>query len=676
MKKIFTRFTRLFVLIFFPGLLAAQTQPDYNILLNSGKFIPAENISSTDKSSEVFANSLFSGKHYVTIQFFSLPDNALKDKMKASGIELIDYIPNLAYTAAVGANVSMELFRSFPLRSVFQFNTVQKTIPDLLAGRIPSFAIPQAGYADVSVITYEKLDAEKITGSLNTIQAVILEDMPAFRSFTIRLAQANLEKLLALPFVQWTEFVQGPKQIENLPGRTLHRVNVISDGPRNLKGDGVNVGIWDAGEISPHLDFMPPSRLNQIEFNSPQQHSTHCAGTILGRGLIDPLARGMAPNATLFSWNFNGNIQAEMAAAIPAHNLIISSHSYNDGGAVTCNINGTQIQYTAVSRNTDLNLNNFPTHLHVHSSGNAGSSCTGQYMTITGTGKSAKNNVVVGNLTSTEALSGSSSCGPVQDGRIKPELVAMGTSVFSTSTPLNTYAILSGTSMSTPGIAGSLALLVQRYKELNGNVVPPSTLVKNIACNAAHDLGNPGPDYRFGFGRINALNAVRILEDNRYILGAPMSTSNISNTVITVPAGTTRLKVMLSWNDPAAAANANPALINNLDLTVIKGATTTLPWILDRNNPSFNATQAVDNISNIEQVTISNPPPGSYTLRVTGTAIPSGPQDFALSWIIDQPYIEVIYPNGPESFNPGSSEIITWDNAGVTGNQTVEYSLE
>lgn len=676
MKRIFTLVITLFAVLAFPFMLTAQGNQDYRILIKSGSFIPSANIGSVTRQADVFQKSLFQGKNYITIQFNSLPDNAMKAKLKASGIALMDYIPNYAFTAVVGANVTIDLLRSYPVRSVFQFTASQKTIPELLANQVPSYAIPVAGFADVTVVTYEKLNAADISAALNALQAVILEDMPLFRSFTIRVPQANLDELVALPFVQWTEFIQGPKQIENLPGRTLHRVSVVSDGPRNLKGDGVNVGIWDEGEISPHLDFSPAGRLNQVEFSSPSQHSTHCSGTILGRGLINPTARGMAPNATLYSWNFSGNIQNEMANAIPANNLIISSHSYNDGAGVTCNINGTQIQYTTVSRNTDLNLNNFPTHLHVHSSGNSGASCSGQYMTITGTGKSAKNNVVVGNITSTEGLSGSSSCGPVQDGRVKPELVAMGTSVFSTSTPLNAYATLSGTSMSTPGIAGSLALLVQRYKQLNGNTVPPSTLVKNAACNAAQDLGNPGPDYRFGFGRINALNAVRIFENNRYLLGAGLSTGDISNTNITVPAGTSKLRVMLTWNDPAATANANPALINNLDLTVLEGANTTLPWILDKNIPSANATRAVDNVSNIEQVTIDNPAPGTYTLRVTGTTIPVGPQSFALTWIVDQPSIEVIYPNGPESFNPGSTEVITWDNSGVTGNQTVEYSLD
>lgn len=673
MKKLFTLISSLLVILLSPGLLFSQ-QNDNSILLKSGSFIPAENISSITKNSEVFQKSLYGNKHFVTIQFHALPDQAEKDRIKAAGIELIDYIPNTAYTASVPHDFNLSVFKSFTFRSVFQFSTEQKIFPGFLTGEVPAHAIKRPGYADVTVISYEKINADVISGTLAGMDAIIVEDFPMFRSFTIRVAQKNISQLAGLPFVQWVEFIPPPNQEENLPGRSLHRVNVLQDGPRNLKGDGVNVGIWDAGEISPHLDFLPASRLNQIEFNSPQSHSTHCSGTILGRGIIDPRAKGMAPNATLYSYNYNGNIQTEMAAAIPLYNLIVSSHSYNDGGSITCNLTGTQIQYTTVSRNTDLNLNNFPFHLHCHSAGNAQTSCSGGWFTITGTGKSAKNNIVVGSLTSSEALSSFSSCGPVADGRIKPEITSMGSSVYSTYTPLNTYATISGTSMSTPGVAGSVTLLVQAYKQLNGNVVPISSLIKNVICNTAADLGNPGPDYRFGFGRINDLKAVRILEQNRYAINS-ISTGASNDITITVPSGAARLKVMLTWNDPAAAANANPALVNNLDLTVINGPTTTLPWILNLNSPANIATRGVDNYSNIEQVTLDNPPSGTYTLRVSGTAVPSGPQQYALTWDVDQPYIEVIYPNGTESFNPNSVETITWDNAGVTGSQTVEYSL-
>ena len=675
MKQFFTHLSKFLVILLFPVALTAQVNPDYNILLHSGKFIPAENISSITKNSAVFQQSLFNGKHYVVIQFKALPTQLQKDNLKAVGIELIDYIPNNAYTASVSADINISDFKFSLLRAVFQFKPADKTVTAILSNTIPPHAVKQAGYVDLTIITYEKLSWFQVSGTLQSLGAAIIEDMPMFRSFVVRIPQANMQQLVNLPYIQWVEFIAPPNQEENLPGRSLHRANVLNDGSRNLKGDGVNVGIWDAGEISPHMDFLPASRLNQIEFNSPQAHSTHCSGTILGRGLIDPRARGMASNATLYSYNFNGNIQTEMATAIPLYNLIVSSHSYNDGGAITCNLSGTQIAYTAVSRATDINLNNFPTHLHCHSSGNNQTSCSGGWMTITGTGKSAKNNIVVGSLTSLEALSSFSSCGPVADGRIKPEITSMGSSVYSTTTPVNAYTIMSGTSMSTPGVAGSVTLLVQRYKQLNANALPPSSLIKNTICNTAADLGNAGPDYRFGFGRINALGAVRIIEENRYVVNT-IATAGTNDVSITVPAGAARLRVMLTWNDPAAAVNANPALVNNLDLSVINGSTTTLPWILNPGSPANIATRGVDNYSNIEQVSLDNPPSGSYILRVNGTAVPTGPtQEYSLTWVIDQPYIEVTYPNGTESLNPNSQETITWDNAGVTGNQTVEYSL-
>ncbi len=671
----FLRILLLWVLLFAPAALFAQPGSS-EILLNSGAYLPKENFKGLTKKDVLFNQSLFAGKNYVVIQFYNLPTEATKNKLQNLQIALVDYLPRNAYTAILPENFSLSGLQSLNVRSIFVLNNNQKSSEAIRTKKIPAYAVKQPGFTDVSVILYPNISGQQIIAATAGMQTKLLEDMPMFRTVTLRIKTEKINDLLGLPFVQWVEPIEAPAQLENLLGRSLHRANVLNDGVRNLKGNNINIGIWDGGEISPHLDFLPANRLILKETSTPSSHSTHCAGTIVGKGLINPKARGMAPNAKLYSYDFNGNIATEMFNAIPSLGLSISSHSYGSG-TPTCGLAAFGVSYSSTSRNTDLNLNAYPNHVHVHSAGNSQSDCTGGWSTITSSGKSAKNNIVVANITSTETISGSSSFGPVHDGRVKPEISSFGTGVLSTYLPLNAYGTISGTSMATPGVAGTLALLVERYRQLNGNAEPSSALIKNITCNAAQDLGNVGPDYKFGYGRINALAAVKILEDNRYILNS-IATAATNNTNITIPAGTAKLRVMITWNDPAGTANAALALVNDLDLKVIDPSTTEhLPWVLNANNPGNSASRDRDTVSNMEQVTIDNPAAGNYTISVNGKAIAVGAtQDYTLTWIIDPPAIEVTYPNGKESFSPGTSETITWDNPGINGNQTVAYSVD
>ena len=432
----------------------------------------------------------------------------------------------------------------------------------------------------------------------------------------------------------------------------------------------MRIGIWDGGTVGPHMDFT--GRLVLAEPYLSTDHGTHVAGTMAGAGLLDPFARGMAPKARIYSYDYNGDINTEVASAINTYSITMTQNSWGYGdGFVDCT---NKDPYNTNSREQDINIANNPTLVHVHSSGNSQSVCSGGWGTTTG--KAAKNMLVVANVSSGDLLSSSSSCGPVADGRLKPEISGMGTNVYST-TPNDTYAGgYSGTSMATPGVTGTIAQLVQRYRQLNGYNTPPASLMKAIACNTAKDLGNPGPDYRFGFGRINGVQAVRALENNRYRIDS--LGNGVSNSFsISVPVNAKRLKVLISWTDPAGAANSNPALVNDLDLTVTDPASTSWnPWVLDAALPGNDAIRSADHLNNIEQVTLDDPSAGTYILNVAGYSVPVGAkQVYSITWEIESAYIEITYPNGREIFAPTSTEVIYWDHLGLTGNQTLQYSL-
>ena len=143
---------------------------------------------------------------------------------------------------------------------------------------------------------------------------------------------------------------------------------------------------------------------------------------------------------------------------------------------------------------------------------------------------------------------------------------------------------------------------------------------------AATDLGNTGPDYTYGFGGMNLLRSVDMLSNNRYYISTINNGGNNPHSII-VPANTAQLKVTLYWNDPAAAAFASQALVNDLDLEITTpGPSTVLPYKLDTipANVNNNAHMAADHINNIEQIIINNPAIGQLYCQYKRNSCCSG----------------------------------------------------
>jgi subtilisin family serine protease len=103
--------------------------------------------------------------------------------------------------------------------------------------------------------------------------------------------------------------------------------------------------------------------------------------------------------------------------------------------------------------------------LVVSSAGNEGN----QSWHYIGSPADADGIVTVGAVTSKGISSAFSSYGPSSDGRVKPEVCAMGTS----SAVVNTAGVPiygNGTSFASPVLAGMMACLLQRYKSLEANL--------------------------------------------------------------------------------------------------------------------------------------------------------------------------------------------------------------
>ncbi|MEP6794082.1 MAG: S8 family serine peptidase, partial [Saprospiraceae bacterium] len=405
------------------------------------------------------------------------------------------------------------------------------------------------------------------------------------------------------------------------------------------------------------------------------------AGIVTGAGLVDPaFGSGYAPNAFVLTRNFSDILWAS-PQYISDYNLSLTNNSY--GSALNdCAYIG---DYNGTSAALDQMMRDYPSLLHVFSAGNSGGTfCTpypAGYATVAGGYQSAKNLLTVGAILITDAIASFSSRGPVEDGRLKPEVVAYGAARFSTF-PNNTYTSNSGTSFSSPATMGMAALLYQRYRQLHNDSLPDAALIKNVICNGADDLGTTGPDYTYGFGRINGVRSVEILESNHYASVSVNDQQFVTKT-FSVPAGEASIDVMLLWTDPAAAPYETVSLVNDLDLIVISPAGDTLkPWRLNYTpaGVTLAATTGSDHVNNYEQVTIQTPIAGTYTIRVKGYQVLMGPQLAWLSWDIQHTSIKVQSPDGGEIFKPGDvnlpndKQYIRWDAYG-TGSSTftVEY---
>ena len=677
----------LLALILLPGFASANTEApagdDYAIVLQARTFTP-------DPGSSIQRSAgAPEARWHGLLQLHGAPSAAERALLSANGVQLLHYIPDNAWLASLPGDAARLPAQLGVVRWVGELAPADKLDLNLLD---PAFVAGKSsdGHLALWIQLFPDVDWEAALARLALLGA-ISEAEPTTGQLILTAPAAALWQVAGEDAVAWVLDARSDQETLNMESRIAAEADVVQAPPYGLSGLGTQVGIWDNGQVAAHPDF--DARLTNLTTRAAASHATNVAGTVAGSGAgsvaagyVEGKFTGYAYGAELYAHYFSG--------VIPAHDVAINTYgidvSQNSWGYTSCTIFGAYSIYAADYDDISHGRYGNPIPV-VFAAGNTNGSCGETYTTVLGGPSSAKNVIVVGATDeSGSAMAGFSAWGPTTDGRTKPELVAVGTSVASTCTE-DGYCGYSGTSQAAPAVSGSIALLLERYHNVcTADSAPLPSTYRALLVHTADDMAsgaaylNPGPDFASGYGQLNTHAAVDTLP--YHVEGA--LTDGVTDSYSLVVNAQDSLKVTLAWDDAPAAYNAAVALINDLDLELVApDGTVHGPWLLDptpgnQANPAQRPTWSAgetpqrDDRNVLEQVVVDNPQDGVWTVRIIGSNVPAGPQSYTLvSEQLDAALLNCQVPFEPV-MNPvsaaraNSDVVLSWNH--VAGNESYE----
>lgn len=527
--------------------------------------------------------------------------------------------------------------------------------------------------------------------------------------FELELPETAVANVARLPGVAWVQPKPEPR-LANAVARSSVTMNKDAvEHALGIYGENQIVVVGDTGFSTGDTATMHPDFRGHFYKGSwgsgtcgtwadANGHGTHVAGSVLGNGVMDGAVTathsyagtnaGIAPEALLWGWGFCDDWSG-LPDADPYNDYYGVMYADDPRARVNTNSWGYSASagtYDAFSRETDRFIWDHPDMVVLFAAGNDGIDADSDGIVdedSMGVPAGSKNIITVGasenqragnaftwgsawpgdypadpinsDLVADDAagMAAFSSRGPMDDGRLKPDVVAPGTNIVSTRDDSTTgwgvyndhYLYMGGTSMATPLTAGAGAIVREFYTDTYG-IHPTAALVKATLINGAYDM-TPGQyrdevpdgsqddvirraDINQGWGRVDLANALVYNAPRQlwfYEHSAGLATGGTYSVTLQTNYAENPFRVSLVWSDREGAEAAHGALVNDLDLevtgpdgTVYYGNDIIDDGLLDGD---------VDHTNNVEGIDLA-PAIGTYTVTVRGYNVPSGPQPFAL----------------------------------------------
>lgn len=651
--------------------------------------------------------------NYILIQAKAPLNPEQHEQLAALGVEIQEYVPENTYLCRY-ASTDLTPIRELPFVAwvnVYMegFKLAPSLRPEEARGIRALTAAPAPGWPadeprEVDVVVHDDVDPKAVAGQVAEASGAALEEVTPGRSkVRIAVTADRLRDLTSLDAVHHVEPVPERKLFNNI-ARPIINAQVTIDGTDFL-GEGEVVCVADTGfdkgsETDVHPAFA--GRVNKLyalgrpnpdDASDPEGHGTHVAGSVLGDGSSSSMGgaiQGTAPRAQLVlqsTLDSGGKL-----SGIPAdlHDLFLPPYRDDEARVHTNSWGATRpgLAYDQSAKEIDDVVWNNQDLVICFAAGNDGidKDRDGRVdPSSIGSQSAAKNCITIGasesnrdNTTFTygqawprdfpadpikrdrisndsDGMVAFSSRGPTKEGRLKPDVVAPGTSILSTlsravARPSTEYGVSSdslfffesGTSMATPLVAGCAAVLRQTLRA-NGTSAPSAALIKALLINGAVELpgqydpteAGPSPNNDSGFGRVDLAASVIIVgddPDSDFGEVSSLEQGQEDTFKVKIPeggpgkreqgAGHATFKITVVWADPPGEA-----LQNDLDL-IVRAADG------QERHGNMGTSDEFDRANNVEQVFWAEMPPGEAEIVVRAERITRFAQPYAYAWRI------------------------------------------